>query len=61
MREAGPANEKTELVKPIHRHAPKLMDAVVGVETVDHPSDGQLLAHARRYFKAADRMMPQRP
>jgi hypothetical protein len=29
---------------------------VVGVETVDHPSDGQLLAHARQYFQAADQM-----
>jgi hypothetical protein len=25
---------------------------VVGVETVDHPSDAQLVAHARTYFKA---------
>jgi len=23
---------------------------------VDHPSDGQLVAHARKYFNAADRM-----
>jgi hypothetical protein len=29
---------------------------IVGVETVDHPTDGQLVAHARRYFHAADRM-----
>ena len=56
----GPANEKTELVKHIHRHAPKLMNALVGVETVDHPRDEQLVAHARKYFKAADRMQPQR-
>lgn len=32
---------------------------VVGVETVDHPIDGQLLEHARRFFKAADRMLVQ--
>jgi hypothetical protein len=31
------------------------------VETVDHPSDGQLVAFARKYFKAADRMLPQQP
>jgi hypothetical protein len=47
----GPANAKTELVKHIHHHDPKLMDSIAAVETVDHPSDGQLVAHARRYFK----------
>jgi hypothetical protein len=25
----------------------------------DHPTDGELVAHARRYFRAADRMTPQ--
>ena len=56
---AGPANAKTELLKHIHRHDPKLMNAIEGVETVDHPSDGQLVAYARHYLKAADRMKPQ--
>ena len=27
---------------------------------VDHPTDCELLAHARQYFRAADRMAPQR-
>lgn len=53
---AGPANAKTELVKHIHRHAPALIEKIAGIETVDHPSDGTLVAHARHYFKAADRM-----
>jgi stalled ribosome rescue protein Dom34 len=56
----GPANAKTELVKHISQHDPGLMKIIVGVETVDHPSDGQLVAHARRYFKAEDRMLPQK-
>src|SRR5258707_6502360 len=56
----GPANAKTELVKHISQHDPKLMKIIVGVETVDHPSDGQLVAHARHYFKAEDRMLPQK-
>ena len=51
---------KTELVKHISQHDPGLMKIIVGVETVDHPSDGQLVAHARRYFKAEDRMLPQK-
>jgi stalled ribosome rescue protein Dom34 len=58
---AGPANAKTELVKHIHRHDPKLMNIILGVETVDHPSDGALVAYAKRYFKTADLMQPQLP
>jgi stalled ribosome rescue protein Dom34 len=57
----GPANAKTELIKHIHHHDPQLMKIVVGIETVDHPSDGQLVAHARQYFKAEDLMLPQKP
>jgi stalled ribosome rescue protein Dom34 len=57
----GPANAKTELVKHIHHHDPKLMSVIAGVETVDHPSDAQLVAYARKYLKASDRMQPQRP
>ncbi len=56
----GPANAKTELIKHIHQHAPDRMKAIAGVETVDHPSDGSLVAHARKYFMAADRMQPQK-
>jgi len=56
----GPGAAKTELVKHIHRHDPKLMSAIAAVETVDHPTDGQLVAHARKYFAAADKMTAQR-
>ena len=57
----GPSNEKTELVKHIHHHDPRLIDIVAGVETVDHPSDGALVAYAKRYFKTADHMTAQIP
>jgi stalled ribosome rescue protein Dom34 len=56
----GPANAKTELIKHIHTRHPQLMKIIVGIETVDHPSDGQLVAHARHYFKAEDLMLPQK-
>ncbi len=56
----GPSNAKTELVKHISQHDPNLMKIIVGTETVDHPSDPQLVAYAKRYFKAEDRMLPQR-
>ncbi len=55
---AGPANAKLEFVKHIHRKHPRLVDRLVGVETLDHPSEGELLKFARAYFKAADAMLP---
>ena len=56
----GPGLAKKELVKHIEHHDPALRQKLAGVETVDHPSDKQLVAHARRYFLATDRMKPQR-
>ena len=54
----GPSNAKAQLVKHIDQHDPKLMKIIAGVETVDHPSDGELVAFARHYLKAADRLQP---
>jgi len=54
----GPANAKLELVKHVHKRHHNLVDRLVGVETLDHPSDGQLLKFAREYFVAADRLLP---
>jgi stalled ribosome rescue protein Dom34 len=56
---AGPANAKTELVAYLKRVQPHLAERISGVETLDHPSDGALLALARAFFKADDRMHPQ--
>jgi stalled ribosome rescue protein Dom34 len=56
---AGPANAKTQLVEHIRLHDPSLAKAIAGVETVDHPSDAQLVAHARKYLAATDRMRPE--
>ncbi|MHB1083749.1 MAG: translational machinery protein [Thiobacillus sp.] len=53
----GPGHAKLELIKHIHAHDHEIVDKVVGVETVDHPSDAQLVAHARKYFVAKDRML----
>jgi stalled ribosome rescue protein Dom34 len=46
----GPANAKSELEKHIKIHAPGLAARIVGVEAVDHPTDGQILKLARKYF-----------
>jgi hypothetical protein len=55
----GPGHAKLELIKHIHAHDHQIVDRVVGVETVDHPGDGQLVAYARKYFVAKDRMLGQ--
>lgn len=55
----GPGGAKNELMKYLRQRAPATAGRVVAVETVDHPTDGQIVAHARRYFRAADRMLPQ--
>ncbi|MFN0038257.1 MAG: translational machinery protein [Burkholderiales bacterium] len=53
----GPGNAKLELIRSIHRRHHELEPKIVGVETVDHPTDGQVLAYARKYFLAKDRMI----
>lgn len=55
----GPAQAKLEFVKYLEHHHPQLAKKIIGVETVDHPTDGQMLEHARRFFRAADRMLTQ--
>ena len=53
----GPGQEKLELMKHLlHRHH-DVAQRVMSVETVDHPTDGQLLKHARKYFLRADMML----
>ncbi len=52
----GPGSAKLELIKYVHKHRPGLESMIVGVETSDHPTDGQVVAHARKYFLAADKV-----
>jgi hypothetical protein len=56
----GPASPKTGLLTYITRHDSALLKRISRVQTVDHPNDGTLLALAREYFNADDRMHPQR-
>ena len=51
----GPASAKTELVAYIKAEHPDLFKKISGVEALDHPTDGALVAFARRYFQAEDR------
>ncbi|MGO8918503.1 MAG: hypothetical protein ACLQJR_21595 [Stellaceae bacterium] len=56
---AGPAGAKLELVDHLRQHAPQMIARISGVETMGEVTDAQLVAAARRHFKAADRMTPQ--
>jgi hypothetical protein len=55
----GPANEKTVLVDHISHAAPALKAKIKGVETVGHPTDGEILALARKFFRD-DHQQPPR-
>ena len=39
----------------VEKHRPALTPHIVGWQTVDHPSDGELLALARKFFLTFDR------
>jgi hypothetical protein len=52
----GPSSAKHELYKHILLRSPALLTSIVGVETLDHPGDGPLLAHAAQSFRAAARL-----
>ena len=40
----------------VQKHRPQLAPRVVGYESVDHPSEAQMVALARRFFLKYDRM-----
>lgn len=53
----GLGSAKLELVKHANQHDPQVAKNILGVETVDHPSDAQVLAYGRKYFIKADNML----
>jgi len=55
----GPSTAKLAFFKHLQTHAPAIAARVVSVESVHHPTDGQLLKFARSHFDADDRMRPQ--
>ena len=54
----GPGSAHDELAAHIRSCHPQFAGRIVGVATVDHPTDNQIVAHARSFFRAADRMLP---
>jgi len=55
----GPASAKTELHTYVKRAHPAIAARISAVEAMDHPTEGQLLAYARHFFRADDRMRAQ--
>jgi stalled ribosome rescue protein Dom34 len=52
----GPSSAKLDFIRHLHKHDRALEPRVVGVETLDHPTDGQLAAYVRHYFHGKDRL-----
>ena len=47
----GPSTAKTQLLHYWQHQAPKVADKVVAIETMDHPTDAQIVAHVRAHFR----------
>jgi stalled ribosome rescue protein Dom34 len=56
----GPGTAKIAFSDHVTKHHAALAKRIVGVETLDHPSEGELLAHARKVFKRIDAMLGDR-
>lgn len=55
----GPGTARTEFAGYLSDASPALAKNVWGIEAMDHPTDAQLVAAARKYFRAATRMHPR--
>lgn len=53
---AGPGNAKTAFETYVGERHADLARRVVGVETLDHPTAAELLAHAKKSFTAIDQL-----
>jgi stalled ribosome rescue protein Dom34 len=49
----GPSTAKLQFFRYIREHDRGLESKVVGIETVDHPTDAQLVAHVKQYFRVS--------
>jgi hypothetical protein len=52
----GPSSAKLEFLKYLQDHDQNLHAKIRGVETVDHPTDREIVAYTRRYFIGTDRL-----
>src|SRR5471030_754896 len=52
----GPSSAKLEFFKYVHQRHRSLEPRIIGIESADHPTDGEIVSHAKSYFRASDRM-----
>ena len=55
----GHGQAKTELAHFIRDHVPALAPRIMGVESIDRQTEGEVVAFARKFFEAKDRTTPQ--
>jgi hypothetical protein len=49
----GPSKTKLHFLRFVEKHDPALAQRIVGLESMDHPTDAQLIAYLRHYFGEA--------
>ena len=47
----GPSMTKLHFLRYLQKHEPVIEQRIVGLETADHPTDRQIVAHTRSYFQ----------
>jgi stalled ribosome rescue protein Dom34 len=55
----GHGTARTDFAHFIRDHVPALAPRIMGVEAVDHPSKGEIVALARKFFESRDLATPQ--
>jgi len=53
---AGGHTSQTDFRHYVEKHRPQVAKQIVAWETVDHPTEGQLVALAKKHFAKIDRM-----
>lgn len=54
----GPGPAKNQLLLHVETHIAWLKEKLVGVESMDHLTNGQLADHARRFLRVGDELRP---
>jgi len=49
----GPSTTKLHFLRYLQKHDPTTEQRIVGLESADHPTDRQIVAHVRGYFHSA--------
>ncbi|MEJ1968974.1 MAG: hypothetical protein WDN03_10160 [Rhizomicrobium sp.] len=55
----GHGQAKIELAHYIRDHVPALAPRIMGIEALDNPTEGEVVAFARKFFEEKDKTTPQ--